>query len=485
MSLRPLRRIACEGAPSLKGYGALLVAVALTALMAPGCTALLAGRTAGGGGVHAEAKPTVADGEATSLEAELSAAGQASDGYVAGSATSHRPAGEDSGFPSGPMIRVGLGHGLSEARATAAGAFDVSVYSEETRSWSCRGGDEWTFRASPSRLRGANGSGSFDIDAGTVRLTPTGPWPVVYDGVKYRGELELYLDGAGGLAVVNVVDLESYLRGVVPKEIGPRPEIEIEAVKAQAVAARTYAVASWGKREDGDFDVFSTVADQVYGGRDVENDVCDRAISETAGVVATYDGVPVYAYFFANCGGKTAARDDVWELPAEPYLTSVDDRGRGSNGKPFCRDGSRHTWTVEWTGAELESAVREALPNVASTPVSGSVGRVEGLRVTGRTSSGRVKWLEVRTDAGTYRVFGDKVRWLLRRPEGGILWSAWFDLDVDMRGGRVASLRAEGRGYGHGVGMCQHGAIGMARAGYGFEEILRHYYKGVELARIE
>jgi stage II sporulation protein D len=89
--------------------------------------------------------------------------------------------------------------------------------------------------------------------------------------------------------------------------------------------------------------------------------------------------------------------------------------------------------------------------------------------------------LEVETGSGTYRVFGDRVRWLLRRPGGGILWSSWFELEVKRRGGRVTGVTAEGRGYGHGIGMCQHGALEMARQGYSYEEILRHYYTGVTL----
>lgn len=451
MSLRPLTRIACEGAPSLRRYGALLVALTLLAACTSACTAMLGGRPAPTG----ESQPTV--------------------GYDV----------EDTTFPRGSMIRVALANNVREARATAEGGFDVSVYSESTRSWTSRGGDEWTFSATAAGMRGSGPAGSFEIAAGTVRLRPSGPWAVVFGGTRYRGELELFITGTGALAVVNVLDLESYLRGVVPKEIGPGKEAEIEAVKAQAIAARTYAMASWGKRAEGDFDVFSTVADQVYGGEDVESEVCDRAIAETAGVVATYDGVPIHAYFFANCGGRTAARDEVWELESEPYLRSVDDRGRGSDGKPFCRDGSRHTWSVSWSGDEIERIVREELPDAASTPVSGRVGRVENMRIAERTPSGRVRWLVVETDVGTYRVFGDKARWLLRRPEGGILWSAWFDLNVKRRGGRVSSVEATGRGYGHGVGMCQHGALAMARAGYDCEQILRHYYHGIEFTRVD
>ncbi len=381
------------------------------------------------------------------------------------------------------MIRVGLAHGVDSASVTGRGSYTVSVYADEQNSWTARKEERWRFGADDSGVSGMGPGAGFHIETGTIRVKPEGDGPLVFDDVTYRGEIELFSSGPGSLTVVNVLDIESYLRGVVPKEIGPRPEEEIEAVKAQAVAARTYAIASGGKRAGGGFDVFATVEDQVYAGIEGENPVCDRAISETAGEFLSYGDEAIHAYFHANCGGHTEARHEVWGLERVPYLEGVpDSREHDRFNDAFCSGGAHFNWTETWEGEEIAALVREHLPSVASTPVNGPVGEVRGMRVTARTPSGRIRWLEVETDAGTYRVFGDRVRWLLRRPgTGRILLSAWFDLDVSSASGRVSRVEATGKGYGHGVGLCQHGAMEMARQRYTYDQILKHYYRGVEL----
>jgi stage II sporulation protein D len=122
---------------------------------------------------------------------------------------------------------------------------------------------------------------------------------------RYRGRIEIFPNGQGRLTVVNELDLETYLRGVVPREMGSWEFPAIEALKAQAVAARTYAVANRGKRGNEGFDLIDTVADQVYGGKDGEQALTDRAVAETEGLIATYHGKPIQALFQATAGGAT------------------------------------------------------------------------------------------------------------------------------------------------------------------------------------
>ena len=385
-----------------------------------------------------------------------------------------------------PFIRVGLAHGIKSAEVSCGGEFTVGLYADSLESWRVEAGERWRFGAAGEGITGSGPGGGFHMDAGTIRIRPETAGPLVFDGVAYRGEIELFPSGRGSLTVVNVVDVESYLRGVVPSEIGPRPESEIEAVKAQAVAARTYAIASGGQRAAGGFDVYATVDDQVYTGIDGEHPVCDRAISATAGVFMSHSGKPIHAYFHANCGGRTEARHQVWELPSVPYLKPVwDSPEEDQFNDAFCSSGAHFRWSESWTGKEIADLVRKHLPGAASTPVRKPVGEVLDLRVTVNTPSGRVRWLEVETTEGTYRVFGDRVRWLLRRPgTDRILWSSWFELDVTtLRASRIIRVEAKGRGYGHGIGMCQHGAMEMARQGYRYDEILKHYYEGISLER--
>ncbi len=198
---------------------------------------------------------------------------------------------------------------------------------------------------------------------------------------------------------------------------------------------------------------------------------------------------PAFTYFHSSCGGRTEARHEVWDgLDELPYLKAVwDTEGDCSDlDRSWCRGASSFTWTESWTGEEIADLVRDGLPKTASTPVREPVGDVIGLEVTARTPAGRVRWLEVRTTTGTYRVLSDRVRRLLRRPDtGGILRSTWFELDVETDGRVVSHVTATGRGNGHGVGMCQHGALAMAEDGRSCEDILEHYYPGTEIARLE
>jgi len=153
-------------------------------------------------------------------------------------------------------------------------------------------------------------------------LKPAGELTVLQGKGRYRGKVEIFPNAQGRLTVVNTLDLETYLRGVVPKEMGAWEFPSLEALKAQAVAARTYAVANRGKRAADGFDMGDTVADQVYGGRDGEQALTDRAIQETEGLFATYGGKPILALFMANCGGHTVDVAHVFGGDA-PYLKAA------------------------------------------------------------------------------------------------------------------------------------------------------------------
>jgi stage II sporulation protein D len=142
------------------------------------------------------------------------------------------------------------------------------------------------------------------------------------DGVPYRGVLEVRADPSG-LTVVNVVNLEDYLRGVVPNELSPLAFPEIEALKAQAVAARTYALRNRGKFEAKGYDLCATSACQVYKGRASEQPASDQAVAETSGVMATWDGAPIEAFYTSTCGGHTEDAQNVFEGESEPYLKGV------------------------------------------------------------------------------------------------------------------------------------------------------------------
>jgi stage II sporulation protein D len=291
-------------------------------------------------------------------------------------------------------------------------------------------------------------------------------------GRRYRGSGSI-LPKTGGLSVVNAVNIEDYLRGVLPHEIGFLPATEIEAAKAQAVAARTYTLANLDKHREHGYDLESTTADQVYRGLSEESEVANRAIEATVSQVLVKDGMLVQAFYHSTCGGHTESPLYVWDRSVEPELSGVDDRG-------FCSWARSYSWSASWTVGEL-SERRAAWERAGHEAGSGAVLDVV---VRGRTPSGRVDRLLVSTEGGAFEVRRDRVRRFLTRTDvpGAILQSTLFTLQATRDDdGRLAQLRAIGRGFGHGAGMCQTGAIGMARKGYTYRRILAHYYPGSHL----
>ncbi|SOD01845.1 stage II sporulation protein D [bacterium JGI 053] len=299
-------------------------------------------------------------------------------------------------------------------------------------------------------------------------------------GTAYRGAILVQRAGRGGLTFVNRLDLESYLLGVVPRETGDVDASAYEAVKAQAVAARTYAVAHVGGRASLGFDVYPGTQDQVYGGVAAEREMISRAVRETAGEVATYGGTPINAYYHSTCAGRTAAIDEVWNVRPVPYLVSVEDVDPRT-GQAYDRGSSRFTWTERWTQAQLVSVLNRTL---ADSLRGRRIHEIEDMEVLSHTASGRVRAMRIDTDAGSFTVGRDRVRWILTPARGGLLNSSKFDVRLERSGGAVSSIVAEGGGWGHGIGMCQVGAMGRARAGQDYRTILEAYYPGIRIERM-
>jgi len=309
-------------------------------------------------------------------------------------------------------------------------------------------------------------------------LDPNGT--IEFNGRRWRGEL-LVSATDEGLLVVNRARMDDYLRGVVPLEIGTSAAGDAAAVEAQAVAARSYAVMRLGDGRRA-YDLTATTQDQVYGGAGVETAVGNRSVDATQGLVLLYNGAVANAPYHANCGGYTAGPQDSWRASAEPYLQRVSDQIPGTN-RYYCDQAPRFRWTRTFTSDELRQAIGRyvrALPGGA-----GGIGAVTGVAVTSVTAAGRVGTLTVDTDRGRYALRGNEIRSALRSPGGELLYSTYFSVDAVAGRGGVQSLTLHGGGNGHGVGMCQSGAIGRARAGQDFRTILRTYYPGTSVGTIQ
>ena len=328
---------------------------------------------------------------------------------------------------------------------------------------------------------------------------------VTIAGRSYRGTALVTVNGGGTLAGVNVLPMEQYLYGVVPAELSPVIWPQKEAIKAQAVAARTYALSGLGKRGADGYDLLATTADQVYGGLAFEREMSNEAVDETAGMVATYEGKLISALYSSTSGGHTADNEESFNSSAVPYLRGVPDAERGNalehvptlevfrahgnarslrgvHAGQFETDwASRHRWTFEWTAAQMAQ--------VASAHAGQDVGAVHAVNVLERGPSGRALRLEFVTDAGNFYATRDAIRAALKYfPTPNTmsnLPSTLFFIEpmLDARTNEVEGFRVFGGGFGHGVGLSQTGAVGMAEKGHSFEEILKHYYRGIELTQ--
>lgn len=353
-------------------------------------------------------------------------------------------------------------------------------------------GDAWIVEQQGGQLRAVR------IDS---KSTPWSPAPLTvrtdraddfvrFNTKRYRGMLRLHpADDKSTVLVVNAVNVEEYLRGVVPLEIGSgRIATEQAAVEAQAVAARSYtyvrlAAAGGRAARHAFYDVIAGTTDQVYGGADAERPFGDAAVASTAGLVLWFGGRTVDAPYSASCGGETASADEVWRTGAQAYLRRVSDRIAGTD-RYYCDIAPRFAWTRTLESSELDAGVRQYLRSYVTVPASGA-GHVTAVTVEARSVGGRVAALRIDTDAGRFTLRGNDVRYVLRAPGAEILNSTYFTVESETgAGGTLRRLVIRGNGYGHGIGMCQWGAIGRARAGQDFRTILRTYYPGTEIGPV-
>jgi stage II sporulation protein D len=348
------------------------------------------------------------------------------------------------------------------------------------------GTGQWAIVHGDAQARAYTAAQEFPLDSlsvverdGVVAEAPQGSL-IIWNGKKYRGILRISRTDSGFL-VVNELPMDSYLRGVVPLEIGNRTAAEMAAVEAQAVAARTYAYKHLTSSRA--FDMYATVQDQVYGGVDAEKPQADTAIMNTADVIVLYNGQPITTPYHSTCGGSTAAVSEVWyDQPDEPYLRPVSDRIPGSD-RFYCDASPRFSWTQSFDADGLRAVMEKYLANYTSAPKS-NLGRITDISELGRTPSGRLRALTVQTTSGSYTLRGNDIRFVLRDPKGTILNSTFINVQESKANGEVSGLTVNGRGYGHGIGMCQWGAIGRARAGQDFRTILDTYYPGTTIGRI-
>ena len=314
--------------------------------------------------------------------------------------------------------------------------------------------------------------------------------------------------------VINVLDLQSYLRGVVPNEMPVR--FGLEALKAQAVLARNYVLKPRTNNYH-NFDVTDSVASQVYFGANTEKELADKAIFETENIVAMHDGELILALYSSTAGGYTENYENAFssDMPngvrlfpgsPKPYLKGVPDKKNTlvlnsedsarkfytTQPDTFDNESPYFRWTKEWEKTELENILKKTLKTQSAAGFvkpkfekNEDFGSLQDIKVTKRGVSGKVMFVDIVTDKSTYTVSKELPIRRTFQKDNISLPSANVVFDIKTKktedGNSVTKIVARGGGFGHGVGMSQFGAGSMCAKGYSYEEIIQHYFKNVSI----
>jgi stage II sporulation protein D len=298
-----------------------------------------------------------------------------------------------------------------------------------------------------------------------------------YHGREYAGAVYFQPAPGSGLYLINKLLLEEYLKGVVPAEIPANKEEDFEAIKAQAICARTYALRHLEDNRAKLYDVQSTVSDQVYAGFDRHTRLADQAIGETAGVIISYQGQPATVYYHSTCGGKLASAKNIFSGNDLPYLPG----GTDAVGNTFsCSISPYFRWEQRRTFEELDDAFFKFYSKRRlGESVEDTLQLTCHLQITGRDSSGRVSGLSIDYADTTVVLNGYQIRRFLAPPGTTYLPSNLFYLSQS----GDSTLVIHGAGYGHGVGLCQFGALFMSQRGFKHYHILSKYFPQTKLLR--
>ncbi len=274
---------------------------------------------------------------------------------------------------------------------------------------------------------------------------------------QFRGTLSILKDTSGGLFVVNRLPIEAYLYGVLHHEVAPW--WPMEALEAQAIAARTYAIYQRKVSKNAQYDLKSNTSSQVYGGSSTERYRTKKAVDNTAGQILTHQGKVFPAYFHATCAGETAGAQEIWKIDLPPISGGVKCR--------FCVLSPHFHWQARVPLSELEQTM---------TANGRGVGQILKIEAVSQTPSHRVGSVRITGNLREETIAAKDLRiWI----GGNRLKSTTFTVFVQ---DDAAEFR--GKGWGHGVGLCQWGTFGQSLLGHKHEDILSFYYPGSAISKI-
>lgn len=354
---------------------------------------------------------------------------------------------------SGPAIRIAILREVSRVDLALNGAYEITdPLTEVTLDKGLRFHRQLITRGQRGIRVGAR-----EYELGRVRFFARRDVSVFSEGKerRYRGVIDVLLGKDGKFTVINRLDLEDYVRGVLYHEISHR--WTMEAIKVQAVATRSYAVYQMSVNAKKDYDVTSDIYSQVYGGRTGERYRTNLASQATRGQILTYEGKLFPAYFHATCGGHTENVKELWPRHAMPPLSGVRCR--------YCRESPHYFWKRNLRLQDISDKLNKR---------GVKVGLIEDIAVLERDASDRIKRVKI-TDRDKKSVVLPGKDFREYVGPNIIRSNNYFTL---MQGYYVDFF---GKGWGHGVGMCQWGAQGMSQEGFAYDKILQFYYPGTKI----
>lgn len=306
-----------------------------------------------------------------------------------------------------------------------------------------------------------------------------------YDGFftfqakRYKGDISISLIEKKDLQIINRVDLENYLESVVPVEMPSQKNGYYEALKAQAICARTYAVKKMEERKDNPFDVYDDHRDQVYGGLKAQTTLASNAVKETRGDVMMYDNKLADVFYHSTSGGMLESAENVWPNYNQPYLKSKQD----AIGHNFADENSPYfRWSDTLTIYELDAIFSNKFnKSYLNQIVKDTTQLTFEAKVLKRTSSGRVDEMQISYGDTIINLQGYEIRNFFTPPQGRSLPSTLFTIKTISD----SLLVINGGGFGHGVGMSQYGAMNMSEKGFKYYDILvNKYFIGTYLKKV-
>lgn len=296
---------------------------------------------------------------------------------------------------------------------------------------------------------------------------------ILFENKRYRGKILLEI----GQKVINIVKLEDYLLGVIPAEIGRKDPSLIEAFKAQAVCARSYALRKYIERKDAPFHLYADVKDQVYLGKDYEDAWGNSACETTRGLVCVYKDEIALTLYHSTCGGITANFKDMFPAMDElPYLRNV---RCNLNGKDLCKVSPYYSWEIKYKKENFENLIKNNFLKIFGINLNGDI--FKKMEIIKKSKEGRILEIKIEHENGNIiSLKPNEIRNLFADNLKNIpLPSVWFDLV--QRGDEVV---IKGRGFGHGIGLCQYGARELSRMGWDYEKIIKFYFPGTKIKKL-